>query len=86
MTLKPIRVLVVDANPDEVGALPPGMDEVEGIEVVGVAHNRNVALAQVEELQPAVLVVDLMLPGLDGLDICHALRAAQEDPGVSTRA
>jgi DNA-binding NarL/FixJ family response regulator len=80
VTSKPIRVLVMDANPDKVGALPPGIGEVQGIEVVGVAHNKNAALAQVEELQPEVLVVDLMLPGLRGIDLVR--QAAGSQPQV----
>jgi DNA-binding NarL/FixJ family response regulator len=69
MSEKPIRVLVVDAIPTEAGAMPRRAGEIAGIEVVGVAHNRNAALAQVEELQPEVLVVDLMLPGLRSIDL-----------------
>ncbi len=38
MSEKPIRVLVVDASPQEAGAMPRRASEVEGIEVVGVSH------------------------------------------------
>ena len=69
MNSKLIRVLLVDADHQETGALPRRMSEVEGIDVVGVAYNRNAALSQVEELQPAVLVVDLMLPGILSIDL-----------------
>ena len=64
-----IPVLLVDADPPETGVLPNRMSEVPGIEVVGVAHNRNAALTQVAELGPAVLVVDLMLPGIRSIDL-----------------
>ena len=72
-----IRVLIVDADPQETGALPKRMNEVEGIEVVGVANNRNTAVAQVEELQPAVLVVDLMLPGFRSIDLIRSVAGDQ---------
>jgi DNA-binding response OmpR family regulator len=49
---------------------------------VRLAHDGNRGLALAERTSPAAIILDLMLPGLDGLDICHALRAAQEDPGV----
>ncbi|MCJ7557293.1 MAG: response regulator, partial [Gammaproteobacteria bacterium] len=72
-----IRVLLVDADPQETGALPKRMKEVEGIEVVGVAYNRNAAIAQVEELQPDVLVVDLMLPGIRSIDLVRMVAGDQ---------
>ena len=72
-----IRVLLVDADPQETGALPKRMKEVEGIEVVGVAYNRNAAIAQVEELQPDVLVVDLMLPGILSIDLIRMVAGDQ---------
>ena len=77
MSEKPIRVLVVDASPKQAGAMPERAGEVQGVEVVGVAHNRNTALAQVEELQPDVLVIDLMLPGMRSIDL---VRQVADDP------
>ena len=77
MSEKPIRVLVVDAIPTEAGAMPRRAGEIAGIEVVGVAHNRNAALAQVEELQPDVLVVDLMLPGMRSIDLVRKVADTQ---------
>ena len=72
-----IRVLLVDADPQETGALPERMRQVAGIEVVGVAHNRNTALAQVGELGPAVLLVDLMLPGIRSIDLIRNVAGEQ---------
>ena len=63
------RVLVVDATDQETSTLANRLGEVEGIEIVGVANNRNAALAEVKELHPDVLVVDLMLPGIRSIDI-----------------
>jgi two-component system alkaline phosphatase synthesis response regulator PhoP len=36
----------------------------------------NVALAEVERLHPDLVVLDIMLPGLDGHEVCRRLRAA----------
>jgi DNA-binding NarL/FixJ family response regulator len=77
MSEKPIRVLVVDANPNEAGAMPRRASEIAGIEVVGVAHNRNAALAQVEAVQPDVLLVDLMLPGMRSIDLVRKVADTQ---------
>ncbi|MBK5107119.1 MAG: response regulator transcription factor [Anaerolineales bacterium] len=69
MNEKKIQVLVVDAADPETSTIPTRMRALEGIEVVGVANNRNTALAQIGELEPAVLVVDLMLPGIRSIDL-----------------
>lgn len=77
MSEKPIRVFVVDANPKEGGAMPRRASEVQGIEVVGVAHDRRAASDQVEGLQPDVLLVDLMLPGLRSIDLVRQVARSQ---------
>jgi len=64
-----IRTLVVFANPQQTETMLKRTSENQGIEVVGVAYNRNAAIAQVEKLQPDVLVVDLMLPGYRSIDL-----------------
>ncbi len=43
----------------------------------GLALARDAARQQLAQDDPTVLVLDLMLPGLSGLEICQALRAAQ---------
>ena len=80
MSEQPIRVVVVDANPDEAGAMPGWTSEVPGIEVVGVAHDRSATLTQVEELQPDVLLIDVLLPGLRSIDLIGQVSRSQ--PGV----
>ena len=44
----------------------------EGIEVVGRARNGREALAKIESMRPAVAVVDLGMPGLNGIDVVRA--------------
>ena len=51
--------------------------EVTGIEVVGSALNRNAAIAKVKELQPDVVVVDLMLPGMRSIDLIRRMISDQ---------
>ncbi len=49
--------------------------EREGFRVA-TASNGEVALAEIERLQPDFVVLDVMLPGVDGLEVCRRLRAA----------
>jgi DNA-binding NarL/FixJ family response regulator len=80
MGANPIRVLVVDAGPDEGSTLQARLENLKGIEVVGVARNRNAAKAEAEALQPDLLLVDLMLPGYRSLHIVR--HVADEQPQV----
>jgi DNA-binding NarL/FixJ family response regulator len=76
---KPIRVLVVDADPEGGQALSARLDETEGVEIVGVVHNRNAAKAEAETLKPDVLLVDLMLPGYRSIDIVRHVADTQPE-------
>jgi len=90
MNANKIRILIVDADHQEAGAIPWQTSAVEGIEVLEVVDNLNAAQALVEELQPNVLVVDLILPGSGSIDFIrdvigdypqvHILALAPADP------
>ena len=67
------RVLVVEDEPPIVRVLV-GYLEREGFEVV-VAGDGESALDAAREHRPDVVVLDLMLPGIDGLEVCRRLRA-----------
>lgn len=47
-----------------------------------VAHDGRRGLALARSTHPAAIILDLMLPEMDGLDVCHALRETGSDPGV----
>ena len=49
--------------------------EKEGFRVKGIADG-PAALQAVEQLRPAFMVLDVMLPGIDGFEVCRRLRAA----------
>ncbi|MDF3301392.1 response regulator transcription factor [Streptomyces tropicalis] len=67
------KVLVVDDEPEVRYAVEDGLS-IEGHEVRGVPDGAA-ALAAVTEWDPDALVVDVMMPGLDGLALCRRLRA-----------
>ncbi|MYX39988.1 response regulator, partial [Streptomyces sp. SID89] len=47
---------------------------LEGYEVIAVADGVE-ALAQAHRTPPDILVLDVMMPGIDGLQVCRVLRA-----------
>jgi len=66
------RVLVVEDDEAHCLALEVGLQR-EGFTVHAVSDGRA-AVAAVERLAPDVICLDLMLPGLSGLDVCRELR------------
>lgn len=47
-----------------------------------VVHSGEAALAKVEALRPALVVLDLMLPGLNGLEVCKRIKAADKTAAI----
>ena len=74
------RVLVVDDEPSIVEVLEHNLLR-EGFEVHTAGDGRD-GLARCRELVPDVLLLDLMLPGTDGLTVCRQLRADPKTAGV----
>jgi DNA-binding response OmpR family regulator len=72
------RILVVDDD-ENLRRLTAAYLESEGYEVVE-AHDGPSALTTVEEQEPDLLVLDLMLPGLSGLEVARKVRAGRATP------
>ncbi len=78
------RVLVVDDDP----ALAEMLTIVlrgEGFDTAVVAEG-NRALPALRELRPDLVLLDLMLPGINGIDVCKAIRAESGVPIVMLTA
>ena len=66
-------VLVADDDRDIVRFLEVNL-VIEGIDVV-TAHDGRDALAKALELRPNLILLDVMMPGMDGYQVCAELRA-----------
>ncbi|MEV0802586.1 response regulator [Kribbella sp. NPDC050281] len=74
-----ISVLVVDDD-FMVARIHRGfVDRVSGFEVVGTANSGEQALDAIGQLQPDLVLLDLYLPDIFGLDLIARMRAAQPD-------
>lgn len=69
-----IRVLVVDDFPVVVAGMSRFLEMQPGFDVVGSAHFGEAALLAVEQLQPDLVLMDIQMPGINGLEACAAVR------------
>jgi DNA-binding NarL/FixJ family response regulator len=69
-----IRVLVVDDHTIVREGVHILLDAQSDIEVVGEAADGQEALVRARELQPEIALVDIAMPGLNGLDLTRALK------------
>jgi DNA-binding response OmpR family regulator len=72
------RVLVVDDEPTIAGSIAARL-RAEGY-AVDVAHDGPSAMARFEADEPDLVVLDVMLPGFDGLEVCRRMQARRPIP------
>ncbi len=72
------KILVIDDEPDVVQLIEYNLKSA-GYDVVSAADGRE-ALEKARTLQPDLIILDLMLPEVEGLDVCKVLR---RDPGTA---
>jgi len=73
----PVRVLVVDDEPNIVDVISMAL-RFEGFEVASAANGAD-AIASVAAKRPQLLVLDVMLPDIDGFEIARRLASAREE-------
>jgi two-component system response regulator AlgR len=77
-----LRVLIVDDEPPARERLKSLLVEIPDAEVVGEAANGQQALTRTNELAPDVVLLDVRMPGMDGIEVARHLNALAEPPAV----
>lgn len=72
--MKKIKVCVVDDNRELVGLLNEYISAQDDMEVIAVAHNGQECLSMLENVTPDILILDIIMPHLDGLGVLQRLR------------
>jgi DNA-binding response OmpR family regulator len=78
------RILLVDDEPTLVAAMKFNLEK-EGYEVIAVADG-EAAVAAAREQRPHLVILDLMLPGMDGFNVCRLLRKETNVPIIIVTA
>ncbi|BAP14227.1 MAG: chemotaxis protein CheY [Alcanivorax borkumensis] len=73
-----IKVLVVDDHDLVRTGIARMLDEVDGLQVVGEANSGERAIQMVRELAPEVVLMDLKMPGIGGLEATRKLLRVDE--------
>lgn len=62
--------------------LRASVEEHEAFEVVGIAGEGREAIRLVDELKPSLVLMDVALPGLGGIEVARRLRERSDSPAV----
>jgi NarL family two-component system response regulator LiaR len=82
MNQPPIRVLIVDDHAIVRKGIQALLAEVEYVQVVGEAGNGQDAVTMAERLTPDVILMDLVMPGGDGIEAIRQITSRQEQARI----
>lgn len=74
------KILIVDDEPDVLELIQFNL-KASGFEVL-TAEDGETALRRAADKQPGLIILDLMLPGMDGFEVCKALRKDAATKGI----
>ncbi|HEX5942298.1 MAG TPA: response regulator transcription factor, partial [Anaerolineales bacterium] len=77
-----IKVLIADDHVFYREGVRALLGNVQEIEVVGEASNGEEAIANTRELQPDVILMDLKMPGMNGIDATRRIHESHPGTGV----
>lgn len=75
-----ISVFIVDDHPVVVEGLQSVIEKLEGLQISGVAYNAIDAINLLKDVQTDVLLLDINLPDISGIDLCKKVR--KEFPNI----
>jgi DNA-binding NarL/FixJ family response regulator len=82
MSDEPLRILLVDDHPLVRNGLRALLSSVTDMMVVGEAASGEEAITQTTELQPDIILMDLNMPGLNGIEATRRIVQAQPHIGI----
>jgi len=80
--MEKIRVLIVDDHPVFRFGLRSLISSIPDMEVIGEATSGDSAIEQAAILQPDIILMDINMPGLNGIEATRKILAAQPEIGI----
>jgi two-component system, LytTR family, response regulator AlgR len=77
-----LRTMIVDDEPLAIERMQVLCAELEQLQVVGTASDGEAALRLADKLRPDLLLLDMTMPGMDGLAVARALARRDNPPAV----
>lgn len=78
----PLRVLVVDDEPLAIERLQLLLTRCAGVMLAGTASDGEAALRMAEAVAPDLLLLDIAMPGMDGIEVARQLGTLSVDPAI----
>ncbi|AEG15482.1 sporulation transcription factor Spo0A [Desulfofundulus sp. TPOSR] len=82
MVKKTVKVLIADDNREFCELLKEFINQQEDFELTGIAYNGLEALEQIKQQKPDVVVLDIIMPHLDGIGVLEKLGSVSPRPKV----
>jgi PAS domain S-box-containing protein len=80
--MKTIRIVIVDDSPDFLESASRFLADQPELEIVGVARSGPEAIQQVDQLRPDVVIMDLVMPGMTGVEATRWIKGRPSPPRV----
>lgn len=77
-----MKVLITDDEAPARTRLRALLSEIEGVEIIGEAANGKEALTQCHGLEPDIILLDIRMPGMDGLEAAMHLSTLENSPAI----
>ena len=82
MSEQPLKILIVDDEAPARRRLRELLAEVENIQIIGEASNGREALASIDDIRPDLLLLDIRMPEMDGIEAAEHMQKLGQPPAI----